>query len=87
MTPSIAKRVLQLFKGNVQLPSNEAYNLTEKEKIVLQLLTAGKSYKMIADELTISVETIKTHIKNIYAKLHVHSSTEAVAKAIQERIV
>lgn len=87
MTPSIASRVLQLFKGNVKLASNEAYNLTDKEKQVLQLLTTGKSYKMIAEELNISIETIKTHIKNIYAKLHVHSSTEAVAKAIQERIV
>jgi len=87
MTPSIAKRVLQLFKGNVQLPSTEEYNLTEKEKQVLQKLTEGKSYKMIADELSISVETIKTHIKNIYTKLHVHSAPEAVAKAIQERIV
>lgn len=87
MTPSIARRVLQLFKGHVQLPSNETYNLTEKEKIVLQHLTEGKSYKMIAEELSISIETIKTHIKNIYTKLHVHSAPEAVAKAIQERIV
>lgn len=87
MSPSIARRVLQLFKVNVQLPSTEEYNLTEKEKIVLHQLTEGKSYKMIADELVISVETIKTHIKNIYAKLHVHSGPEAVAKAIQERIV
>jgi len=87
MTPSIARRVLQLFKGNVQLPSSETYNLTEKEKQVLQHLTSGKSYKMIADEMSISVETIKTHFKNIYNKLHVHSAPEAVAKAIQERIV
>ncbi len=87
MTPSIARRVLQLFKGNVQLPSNESYKLTEKEKQVLQKLTEGKSYKMIADELSISIETIKTHIKNIYNKLHVHSAPEAVAKAIQQRIV
>lgn len=87
MTPSIARRVLQLFKTNVLAPSQENYNLTEKEKIVLQHLTAGKSYKMIADVLSISVETIKTHIKNIYTKLHVHSAPEAVAKAIQERIV
>ncbi|HET8804659.1 MAG TPA: response regulator transcription factor [Aequorivita sp.] len=87
MTQSIARRVLQLFKTNILAPSQENYNLTEKEKIVLQHLTAGKSYKMIADELSISVETIKTHIKNIYSKLHVHSAPEAVAKAIQERIV
>ncbi len=87
MTPSIARRVLQLFKVSVQIPTNEEYNLTEKEKLVLQQLTEGKSYKMIASELSISTETVKTHIKNIYAKLHVHSSTEAVAKALQERII
>jgi len=87
MTPAIASRVLKLFKSNVLPPSEENYNLTEKEKIVLQQLTEGKSYKMIANELLISSETVKTHIKNIYGKLHVHSSTEAVAKALQERIV
>ena len=87
MTPTIASRVLQLFKTNVLPPSQDDYKLTEKEKLVLQHLTAGKSYKMIAGEMAISVETIKTHIKNIYTKLHVHSAPEAVAKAIQERIV
>ena len=87
MSPSIASRVLQLFKLNLQPVSKQDYQLTEKEKLVLQHLTNGKSYKMIADELSISVETIKTHIKNIYAKLHVHSSTEAVSKAIQERLL
>lgn len=87
MTPTIASRVLQLFKNNVSPPSQDNYKLTEKEKLVLQQLTAGKSYKMIADELAVSVETVKTHIKNIYLKLHVHSAPEAVAKAIQERIV
>ncbi len=87
MTPSIAKRVLQLFKVNLQPASDKTYQLTEKEKQVLQQLTLGKSYKMIAGELQISSETIKTHIKNIYIKLHVHSGPEAVAKAIQERLV
>lgn len=87
MTPSIAKRVLQLFKVNLQPTSNVTYQLTDKEKQVLQQLTFGKSYKMIADELQISLETIKTHMKNIYTKLHVHSGPEAVAKAIQERLV
>ena len=87
MTPSIARRVLQLFKDNAQPVSKEEYSLTEKEKLVLQQLTAGKSYKMIADGLSISIETIKTHIKNIYAKLQVHSGPEAVAKALNEKIV
>jgi DNA-binding NarL/FixJ family response regulator len=87
MSPAIARRMLQLFKLNF-LPALEIqYNLTDKEKLVLQQLTFGKSYKMIADELNVSIETIKTHLKNIYQKLHVHSSTEAVAKAIQERLV
>lgn len=87
MSPSIARRVLQLFKSNLLPTVQEDYNLTEKEKEVLLQLTLGKSYKMIADELTVSIETVKTHMKNIYSKLHVHSSTEAVAKAIQERLV
>ncbi|MEZ4858711.1 MAG: LuxR C-terminal-related transcriptional regulator [Flavobacteriaceae bacterium] len=87
MTPSIARRVLQLFKNRLEPPHHEDYNLTEKEKSVLLQLTLGKSYKMIAGELLVSVETVKTHMKNIYTKLHVNSSTEAVAKAIQESLV
>lgn len=87
MTPSIARKVLHIFKKSLQPAIGEDYSLTAKEKLVLQQLTAGKSYKMIADELSVSIETIKTHMKNIYTKLHVHSSTEAVAKAIRERLV
>jgi DNA-binding NarL/FixJ family response regulator len=87
MTPGIARKVFELFKKNVHLPSKEEYNLTEKEKTVLQHLISGKSYKMIGDTMTISLQTVKTHIKNIYAKLHVHSGPEAVAKAMQEKIV
>jgi DNA-binding NarL/FixJ family response regulator len=87
MSPTIARRMLQLFKMNFLPAFQLEYNLTEKEKLVLQQLTLGKSYKMIADELTVSIETVKTHMKNIYVKLHVHSSTEAVAKAIQEKLV
>jgi DNA-binding NarL/FixJ family response regulator len=87
MTPGIARKVFQLFKNNVFLPSPDNYALTEKEKAVLQQLITGRSYKMIADALSISLDTIKTHMKNIYAKLHVHSGPEAVAKALQERLV
>lgn len=87
MSPSIARKVLQIFKSHNEHIPQKHYDLTDKEKLVLTELTAGKSYKMIASELSISSETVKTHIKNIYGKLQVHSSTEAVAKAIQERII
>src|SRR5690606_13238901 len=87
MTPGIARRVLELFKTNITLPSGEEYKLTEKEKNVLLQLVEGKSYKMIASALNISADTVKTHMKNIYTKLHVNSNTEAVVKAIREKII
>jgi DNA-binding NarL/FixJ family response regulator len=88
MTPGIARKVLELFKNNLQ-PATSAkdYNLTAQEKKVLQLLVTGKSYKMIAAELSVAVDTVKSHITNIYAKLHVHSATEAVAMALRDKIV
>jgi DNA-binding NarL/FixJ family response regulator len=88
MTPGIARRVLELFKHNLQ-PTTPArdYALTTQEKKVLQLLVEGKSYKMIATELFVATETIKTHIRNIYVKLHVSSGTEAVSLALRDKIV
>ncbi|MEO5947138.1 MAG: response regulator transcription factor [Chitinophagaceae bacterium] len=88
MTAGIARKVLELFKNNLQ-PIAQAtdYNLTNQEKKVLQLLVEGKSYKMIASELFVAVDTIKSHIRNMYAKLHVHSGTEAVSLAIRDKIV
>ncbi|MBL0355699.1 MAG: response regulator transcription factor [Chitinophagaceae bacterium] len=88
ITPGIARRVLELFKDKLQpAPPAKEYNLTTQEKKVLQLLVAGKSYKMIAAELFVAPDTIKSHISNIYAKLHVHSGTEAVSLAIRDRLV
>jgi DNA-binding NarL/FixJ family response regulator len=88
MTPGIARRVLELFKNNLQpATATKDYNLTTQEKKVLQLLVAGKSYKMIAAELFVAVDTVKSHISNIYAKLHVHSGTEAVSVALRDKIV
>lgn len=88
MTPGIARRVIELFRHNLQpaLPVND-YNLTQQEKKVLQLLVEGKSYKMIAAELFVAVDTVKSHISNVYAKLHVHSGTEAVSLALRDKIV
>jgi DNA-binding NarL/FixJ family response regulator len=88
ITPGIAARVLELFKKNVPVatPAKE-YNLTAQEKKVLQLLVQGKSYKMIAAELFVAQDTVKSHVSNVYAKLHVHSGTEAVALALRYKIV
>ena len=88
MTAGIARRVLELFKNNLQPAAPlKDYSLTSQEKKVLQLLVAGKSYKMIAAELFVSIDTVKTHVSNTYAKLHVHSGTEAVAIAMRDKIV
>ena len=61
--------------------------LGAREKDVLQALVDGLSYKMIADRLGISFETVRSHIKNIYEKLHVHNSAEAVAKTLKGRLL
>lgn len=88
MTPGIAKRVLELFRSGLSpVPPSKDYHLTQQEKKVLQLLVDGKSYKLIAAELFVAHDTIKTHVKNIYAKLHVHSGTEAVSLALRDKIV
>ena len=87
MTGSIARRVLELFQKNITPASNEDYQLTPKEKEILQQLVKGKSFKMIADTIGATYETVRTHMKNIYAKLHVNSNTEAVSKALNEKIV
>jgi len=83
LSPSVAKRVVNFFQRSKLEPS-EMNNLTPKEKETLQHLVDGKSYKMAADAMNISIETVKSHIKTIYRKLHVNSSSEAVAKAIRQ---
>jgi DNA-binding NarL/FixJ family response regulator len=87
MTSSVASQVLQMFaKQNLQVKTVEN-NLSDREKEVLQLITNGYSYKMIAAEMFISVDTVRSHIKNIYEKLHVNSKSEAVAKAFRDKIL
>jgi DNA-binding NarL/FixJ family response regulator len=88
MTPSIARKVLQFFPKEAIKKDNEieSESLSEREMEVLNLLTKGFTYRMAAYDLGISVETVRTYIKRIYAKLHVHSNTEAVAVAIQKNI-
>lgn len=84
MSPAVAKLVIQsMQKQNI----STSYGLTEREKDVLVSLSKGNSFKLIADECGISIDTVRTHIKHIYEKLQVHSQTEAVSKAINEGLV
>ncbi len=83
MSPAIARMVL----SSMQAPTTKKYDLTVREREILASLSKGNSYKLIASGLDISIDTVRTHIKNIYAKLEVHSQTEAVSKAINEKLV
>jgi DNA-binding NarL/FixJ family response regulator len=86
MTGTVAKKVLQMLPVAISA-EEENQVLTVKEKDILQLLVNGYSYKMIASEINISIDTVRFHIKKIYDKLHVHSSTGAVSKAIKEKLI
>ena len=84
MTSVIARKVLQMFP-KTPARSTEIDKLSAREQEILQLLMKGYSYKMIAAELSITIETVRTHIKRIYEKLHVHSAQEAINKIFPER--
>lgn len=86
MSPGIARRVLQTFQRPPH-PERQDYGITEREQELLQLLTQGYTYRMIGVQCTISVETVRRHLKNIYQKLHVQCGTEAVAKALREKLL
>ncbi len=81
----IASKVLDMFR-HLAVPRHN-YGLTEREREVLEHLIDGLTRKRIADKLYLSEHTIKTHVRNIYAKLHVHTRSGAVAKALKERVV
>lgn len=86
MTSSIATQVLKMFSEMPQQTNNE-YNLSDREKQVLQLLVNGYSYKMIANDMFIAIDTVRSHIKKIYEKLQVNSKSEAVAKAFKDKLI
>lgn len=86
MSPEIARRVIELFR--VHHPPAEAdHRLSPQEMQLLRLLGEGHYYKTAAVEMNLSVHTVIFHIKNIYHKLHVHSKSEAVAKALREGLI
>jgi DNA-binding NarL/FixJ family response regulator len=86
MSPQIARRVVGLFR-DVPPPANVDHSLTPHERRLLQMLVEGHGYKTAAAELNASVNTVHFHMRSIYRKLQVHSKSEAVAKALRDRII
>ncbi len=88
MTPEVAKKVLDAFANSDLLPGAKGdYGLTAREQEILRLLAEGLLKKEIADALSISVNTVSTHLRRVYDKLHVNTNTGAVAKALREGII
>ncbi len=87
MSPAIARMIVDGIKHKGPQKSASDYNLTSREIDVLVSLAKGNSYKMVADDLTISLDTVRTHIKHVYEKLHVQSQGEAISKALREGLI
>jgi DNA-binding NarL/FixJ family response regulator len=86
MTPQIARKVVALFH-KIAPPEKPDHALTPHEVRLLKLLADGYSYRALAQRLGITVNTVRDHIRSIYDKLHVHSKSEAVSKALRQRII
>lgn len=86
MSPNIARMVIASMQKK-SLSSENKYQLTQREKEILVALSEGTSYKSIASQYFITIDTVRSHIKNIYQKMQVHKQLEAVAKARNEGIV
>jgi len=84
MSPQIARRVIEYFQKEKE--EKEPSPLTDKEKEIVLDLVDGLSYKMIADKQNITIETVRTHIKHIYHKLHVHCKADVIRKSLQGEI-
>jgi len=87
MTGSVASKVLQMFRSHHLHEKKEFIDLSAREKEILSMLVKGNSYKTAAAACFISIDTVSTHVRHIYEKLHVHSKSEAVAKAINQKLI
>ncbi len=86
LSPTIAKKILTSFRSKQKKASNH-FNLTTRESEILQLLVKGYSVKLIAADMAISYNTARTHLRNVYRKLHVNCGKEAIAKVLSGKIV
>jgi DNA-binding NarL/FixJ family response regulator len=87
MSPLVAKKVLRMIARQPSISTPGSFDLSDREKEILAGLVKGMSYRLIGETCFISIDTVRSHIRNIYEKLHVHSKVEAVAKAIKGNIV
>ena len=81
MSPHVAKMVVGSFQRSNDTP------LSNRETEILSLLSTGKTYKIAADELHIGMETVKSHVKNIYSKLHANTKSEALEIARRDNLI
>ena len=86
MSPEVALRVINLFREN-RPPERADYELTPHETRLLKLLAEGHNYKTAAAVLNVTPSTVNFHLQHIYEKMQVHSKTEAVAKALRNRLI
>ena len=86
MSPEVARKVVTMFRS-IRPPERVDYDLTPHELRLLKLLVEGHNYKTAATQLRVSYNTICFHIKNIYQKMQVHSKSEAVTKALRNRLI
>ncbi len=87
MSSNIARKVVRFFQQPPVLSAGKEYGLSEREKEILTSLSGGNSYKLIADKLFISIDTVRSHIRHIYKKMYVHNQSEAVAKAFKDGLI
>ncbi len=86
MSPEVARRVIRLFR-EIRPPERADYHLTPHEIRLLQLVSEGHSYKSAAAKVGVAAKTISFHLQKIYEKLQVHSKSEAVSKALRNRLI
>jgi DNA-binding NarL/FixJ family response regulator len=86
MSPEVARRVIRLFR-EISPPAKADYQLTPQETELLKLMVEGHNYKAAGAKLGITINTVSFHVRNIYSKLQVHSKSEAVAKALRNRLI
>lgn len=87
MSSNIARKVVGFFQQTPLTGRQKEYGLSQREKEILTSLSEGNSYKLIADKLFISIDTVRSHIRHIYKKMHVHNQSEAVARAFKDGII